>query len=436
MLGALWTLLLPVAACSQDSTKTLPPGVRLGLSYNAAGGKPGIVILPIEATDGDSLGTMIARDLDFSDRVILIALDSTVLKTIYSPATGRVSYPLLAKFGATALIRGAVTAGGLRITVYDVAGKRRFQTANFALPKGDRDADWRFAVHGISDEIERWLMGVRGIAQTRIAFVHEGVIKVVDSDGAETRTVRAGSGSLSPAWSPDGRHMVYSVLGDLGTEIMDMNLTTGVPRRISGSAASLNITPVFGPDGRTIVYSHGVGEGSDLISVDASGVRHLTIGNGSDNNSPSFSPDGRQIAFVSDRSGQPQVYIMDADGTNIQLLAGYDLAVPNYRSSPDWSPSGRSIAYQQRAGDFQVWMIDVRDRVPIQLTMDGENEDPSWAPDGRHLVLTSTRGGTKQLWVLDTESGRYRQLTHSAGARLSAWSPILVRRAPPLVVSR
>jgi TolB protein len=70
-------------------------------------------------------------------------------------------------------------------------------------------------------------------------------------------------------------------------------------------------------------------------------------------------------------------------------------------------------------------MIDVRDRNPKQLTSDGENEDPSWAPDGRHIVFSSTRSGDKQLWILDTESGRTRQLTHSRGARLASWSPIL-----------
>jgi TolB protein len=180
------------------------------------------------------------------------------------------------------------------------------------------------------------------------------------------------------------------------------------------------------------VYSRGASEGSDLVMVDRSGyTQRLTVGNGTDNNSPSFSPDGSQIAFISGRSGVPNVYIMDADGTNMTLLTGVDMAVPNYRSSPDWSPDGRSIAYQQRAsGGFQVWMSDVRSRVPKQLTTDGENEDPSWAPDARHLVITSTRGGDKQLWVLDTETGRFRQLTHSAGARLASWSPLLGRHAP------
>jgi Periplasmic component of the Tol biopolymer transport system len=429
-LSVIAALSLPAFACGQDTTKAPPLGVRIGLNYAANGARPGIVFPPIEG-NGDSLGTIISRDLDYSDRMTIIPLDSVTLSAVVTGTPARINYALLTKFGASVLIRGSVIPSGVRIRVYDVAGKKLYHAVDFALPPGERDGDWRFRVHGISDEIELWLLGIRGIAQTRIAFVHDGQIKVVDSDGEQTRVLRAGTGSLSPAWSYDGRRMVYSVLGNEGTEILEMNLGTGEARRIPGSSSGLNITPVFSPDGKSVIYSHGGDNGSDLVIANDSGsIRHLTFGNGADNNAPSFSPDGRQITFVSDRSGLPQVYIMDADGTNMQLLAGYDLAVPNYRASPDWSPTGQAIAYEQRMGDFQVWMIDVRDRVPKQLTLDGENEDPSWAPDGRHLVLSSTRGGTKQLWVLDSESGRYRQLTHSAGARLSAWSPILMRRSP------
>ena len=55
-----------------------------------------------------------------------------------------------------------------------------------------RDRDWRFALHGVSDEIEQWVFGKRGIAQTRIAYVVNGELKIVDTDGAETRAVVVG----------------------------------------------------------------------------------------------------------------------------------------------------------------------------------------------------------------------------------------------------
>jgi TolB protein len=422
----------PLTACAQDQGNP-PQGVRIGLNY-AAGNKPGIIILPIERTNGDSIGTIIGRDLDYSDRMNVIVLDAATIKALTPGPNRKINYGLMEKFGASVLLMGVPSAAGVQITVYDVSAKKKIGSADFVLPKGQRDATWRFAVHGVSDEIERWVLGVRGMAQSRIAFVQNGAIKVVDSDGAMTRTIRAGRGSLSPSWSFDGTRLVYCVLGDNGTQIFEADLKTGEISRISAIRPGLNITPVFTADGSAIVYSRGADEGSDLVMVDRSGyTQRLTVGNGTDNTSPSFSPDGSQIAFISARSGLPNVYIMDADGTNMTLLTGVDMRVPNYRASPDWSPDGRSIAYEQRAsGGFQVWMSDVRSRVPKQLTTDGENEDPSWAPDARHLVITSTRGGDKQLWVLDTETGRFRQLTHSPGARLASWSPLLGRHAPLL----
>ncbi|MEO8576280.1 MAG: hypothetical protein ABI556_06265, partial [Gemmatimonadales bacterium] len=204
------------------------------------------------------------------------------------------------------------------------------------------------------------------------------------------------------------------------------DIPSGKLRIISGGG--LNITPVYSHDGRSIVYASGSEQGTDLMMVNIDSptvVQRLTFGRGSDNGGPTFSPDGRQIAFFSSRSRFPQIYTMDADGTNVQLLTPFTPGVRSYRAAPDWSPDGRAVAYEQQNGDFQVWMIDIRAREPRQLTNEGENEGPSWGPDGRHIALSSTRGGSKQIWVLDTESGRFRQLTRNAGARLSAWSPMI-----------
>jgi TolB protein len=516
-------------ACGQEPTQPAP-GVRLGLSY-PRGTTPKVIVMPVDSTPGDSVRTMIQRDLDYSDRVAPLVLDDMTLMGL-TPAPGQdYNYSLFANLGVAAIVQAKRIPSGFDVALYDVSAKRRLTSQVFRvsgvppnrdatlldsitvstttrekalrdsvyrvlkgradvmrrprLTKDTRDrrfvvrdsirrdsaaaaylkrnlSRWeddrrdsvtlsitrtaarmaredslvrlaaedaqRINVHHISDEVERWITGRSGIAATRIAYVQNGLIRVVDSDGFNDKPITKRGLSLSPAWHPSGRKLVYSKFleGGAGTQLEEVDFASGKTRTLS--AGGLNITPAYSHDGRYVVYASGNESGTDLMmtAVDSPGVvQRLTFGRGSDNGSPTFSPDGRQIAFFSSRSKYPQIYTMDADGTNVQLLTPFTPGVRSYRAAPDWSPDGRSVAFEQQNGDFQVWMINVRDKEPRQLTSEGENEGPSWAPDGRHISLSSTRGGSKQIWILDTESGRFRQLTHNAGARLSAWSPMI-----------
>jgi len=71
----------------------------------------------------------------------------------------------------------------------------------------------------------------------------------------------------------------------------------------------------------------------------------------------------------------------------------------------------------------------VRTRTVRQLTSVGRNQDPTWAPDSRHLAFVSARAGYRQLWIIDIETGRIRPLLPQGGARLPAWSPQLPEHA-------
>jgi TolB protein len=297
-----------------------------------------------------------------------------------------------------------------------------------ALPGSPLGAEWRAAVHGASDEVERVVTEQRGIAQTRIAFERGGRLWIIDSDGANAHPVPGTEAGLSPAWHPSGRYIAFCQLANDGQFIMVRDLVAGTSRRIPGPGASSN-TPAFSPDGMTLVFSSG-SDGSDLYSASPFGKeprQRLTVGRGSViNQQPSFSPDGRRVAFISDRSGHAEVYIMDADGSNPDLLTTSSAGEQTYRANPDWSPDGRRVAFSSQInGIFQIMTINPRDHSQAPLTNEGRNEDPSWAPDGRHLVFTSTRSGSQQLWVIDVESNRMRQLTHGDRARMAAWSPRL-----------
>ena len=401
------------------------PGVRLGLIYGDGGSRPGIYVLPVAGATGDSLRAIVMRDLDFGDRVTVLP-KTTALPT---PGAGRaIDYAAAARLGINGVVQLVPASGGVTVVLYDVTTKQVLQRKTVSLPGSANGAAWRVAVHGVSDQCEEWISGERGVAATRLAYVADGRIWLIDSDGANAAPLTQPGRALSPNFHPNGQSVVYAALEPAGSAIYVSDLRGSARRVVPPSG--LNISPAFTPSGAAIAYAHGDDFGTELYLVGASGgtSRRVSIGRGSDNTSPTFSPDGRRIAFTSGRSGRPDVYIADEDGTNADLLAALSSASQVYRSSPDWSPDGRAIVFQsQLGGRFQSMMITLRDRVVKQLTSEGANEDPAWAPDARHVVVSSTRSGVRQLWVIDTETGRARQLTIASGARLAAWSPRLVR---------
>ena len=100
----------------------------------------------------------------------------------------------------------------------------------------------------------------------------------------------------------------------------------------------------------------------------------------------------------------------DREGTRQRRIS----LVGRYNESAAWSPRGDRIAFvSRRNGLFQIFTVapDGSDLRAVTSPADGNNEDPSWAPDGRHLVVASDRDGSRHLWILDVESGFARPLT-------------------------
>jgi TolB protein len=416
---ALAALLVAAPLVAQDTTSR---GVRIGLTYDP-GTKPGVVVLPVSGARGDSIRAIVQRDLDYGDRVNAIVLEGTAAQDA-ARASGP-NWPLLSRLGAAAAVAVTPTPSGFHLAVYNVATKQTALVKDFPSTAAPDSRAWRAALHRIADELEEAFTGVRGIAHTRIAFERGRRIWVVDSDGEGAMPTSDVGTPMSPTWHPSGRTIAYATVKPAGISLLD--LSSGRARTLV-SGQGVFISPIFTPDGESVVYAHGVEAGVDLhtASLSGGGGRRLSVGRGSDNVSPSFSPDGRRIAFMSGRAGHPEIYTMDADGTNVDLLTPLAFGENPYRASPDWSPDGRLVAFQSMvAGNFQILTINLRDRSLKQLTSDGRNEDPSWAPDGRHLTFVSNRTGSRQLWVLDIESGRTRQLTRGGAVRLPAWSPRL-----------
>jgi TolB protein len=114
---------------------------------------------------------------------------------------------------------------------------------------------------------------------------------------------------------------------------------------------------------------------------------------------------------------------MSADGTDQELLAPFDYGVTGSSNAPEWSPDGASLIFHRDVSRSpQIFLLDVNSRRVRQLTSSGRNEDPTWAPDGRHVAFVSDRSGRRQLWVIDMDTGRIRQVRTTGAVRLPSWS--------------
>ncbi len=408
------------------------PGVSLGLTKRG-GGKTGLLVLPIASAGGDSLATILARDLDYSDRFQMVATSSVAGPIASGPTAAGLlptaNYPLYEKLGVDGVVQGTLLASGwLRVALHDVAKKAVINQKDFPLPSPALTPSWRMAAHGISDAIEEWIVGQRGIAQTRIAFTRAGRVWTIDSDGANVIPVTPSG--MSPAWLPSGRGLVYHVLDGVRSPLMFTDLATGAQRVLVVAPGTENFSPTVNPkDGRTVVFARVSENGTDLFSVPIEGglPKRVSVGRGRASQQPSFSPDGSRIVFSSDRSGRNDVYISDADGTNVEVLSAATFGDRGFRNGPDWSPDGRLVAFSSLTDTSkQIMTIGLRDQSIRAVATEGRNDDPSWAPDSRHLVFTSNRSGVNQLWVTDVESGRTRQLRTPSESRLAAWSPRLL----------
>ena len=201
--------------------------------------------------------------------------------------------------------------------------------------------------------------------------------------------------------SVDVHHGV--VLFDLLGDVWTVPLAGGDARRLT-SGVSWDAQPRWSPDGSHIVFvsDRGGNENLWIMNADGTGKRQVTTTGGVGR--PSWSPDGSEIIYSSDERGGPQLCRISAAGGVGRLVpTGY-----GYCTEPSWSPDGKKIAFTVRQGGFAIAVMDLATGAARIVA---EGQDPAWGADSRHIIYSDG----SSIMLLDTLKGRRTPVVSGLG---------------------
>src|SRR4051794_21184033 len=254
-----------------------------------------------------------------------------------------------------------------------------------------------------------------------IAFQYLGDVWVVNPDGLNAHMLSGTDASRDPAISPDGGRIAYAQSRDLQVTGIDGSGTRSVT-----SGGHNDQFPAWSPDGKRLVFLRvDVGD-LFIVNVDGTGLTPLTNdGTTFVEYEPDWSPNGALIAFerpgCDEKGGQNCVFVINQDGSGMTNLTSEEVpaACPNVNpgvgprgnsSNPSWSPDGTKIAYTGTGYHCQegsiaggdIWVMNAAGSGKTDLTEDASRnayaEEPSWSPDGTQTAVQSDRleaGGSR-----------------------------------------
>ncbi len=391
-----------------------------------------------------TIGDVLYDDINYEREYYMIAKDA--IATVPRPSSlDTVALERWKELNANGVLVGTVrkTATGVAVQVklIDVASGR---TA-FGKEYSGSIANPRRYAHTISDEMFENQLQLRGVARTRLAFSSDrsadliaGPVKnrdvqeiyYVDYDGANpVKVTNSRTLNITPAWSPDNQAIAYtsyrpSTAGSFGvyTDVILSFIQLGTRTSpANGSPERQNYLPAWSPDGSKLSFTSNRDGNPEIyvMNKDGSALRRMT-NNPMIDVSPTWSPTGTQLAWVSDRTGQPKIYLMNADGTGQRLLVGDPKS-----DRPTWSRGKfNEIAYAASTGpgyDIKIYSFATGEATKITDGI-GSNESPAFSPNGRHIAFTSTRNGKSQLFTVDRDGQNLRQITREGNNKFASWS--------------
>jgi TolB protein len=199
---------------------------------------------------------------------------------------------------------------------------------------------------------------------------------------------------ITPAISPDGGHVAFASNRNGYWNLYLMELSSGELTQLTDDF-DYEGAPSWSPDGLWLVYeSYSGGEQNELDlyvrSIESSDPIRLTDHPAADF-SPTWSSQGRLIAFVSNRSGDPEIWLADLDKTGEERFRNISQTTQAWEAFPAWSPDGSKLAWAAEENAYRslyIWDVNTDGEPLYRPTYIGSGDHPVWSPDGNTLLAT------------------------------------------------